>query len=192
MTSAELELGADAVRERFAWARRNGHPRYLWPEIPIPAWRSALRTLEGVAGSVLSGYPVSLEVMDAIQLRALGIAAFTSGLGGILGTWIERGDVTADDDVAALFRLHLRHARERAERAAVELMRVAEVLGEAGIGVIAVKSAHTSQVYFPEPAARTGADIDVVLVSAGGTEVTNRELEVAERALATAGYSFTH
>lgn len=190
--TTELELGPEEVRQRFAWARRKGHPRYLWPDVPIPTWRAALQRLEQVTGYVLSGDPASLEVTSGIQLRALGIAAFTSGLAGILGVWIERGDVNADDDVAALFRLHLRHARERAERAAIELVRVVDVLSAAGLGVLAVKSSHTSRVYFPEPAARTAADIDVVLLSRDGCEAADDAPKAAERALEAAGYVLTH
>lgn len=172
-----IELDPSVVRERFLWARRQGHPRYLWPEVEPAAWRIALREIERVARSVLSGSDAELVEPDA---RALGVAACTSGMGPLLGYWIEHGRVDADDPIRTLFQLHLRHGRRRVTIQRSILARVLATLRIDNIDPVVLKSTATGELYFPEAGTRPGVDIDLVVEPA--------QFERAERALWSDGH----
>lgn len=176
------ELEPEEVRERLVWARRQGRPDYFWPEVPVAAWREGVRELERVATEVLSGRASSLEARDPAGARALGVAGYTSGMGALLGHWLEAGRVRGGESVGRLFALHLAHGRERAERLRQELGRAAEALMAVGIEPLVVKSSHTAVEYFPEPGARPALDVDLV--------VGARDFGVAEEVLAARGYGF--
>lgn len=178
----ELELEPETVRERLLWARRQGHPDYFWPEVPVAEWRDALRELERVVAEVLSGRGSHLEARGAVGSRALGVAGYTSGIGPLLGHWLATGRVRGDESISLLFGLHLAHGRERANRLRAELRRAADALTGAGMEPLVVKSSHTAPGYFPEPGARPALDVDLV-VGAG-------EFDAAEEALAANGYGF--
>lgn len=167
------------MRARLHWARRQGHPHYLWPGLEPAAWRAALAELERVATAALRGAPVSLEAASGGP-RALGVAGYTSGLGPLVGHWIETGVVRATEPLAALFRLHLEHGHRRAARQRQELERSATALDAVGVRALVVKSAHTAR-YFPERGTRPGVDVDLVVAPA--------QLERAEEALRRAGYT---
>jgi hypothetical protein len=110
----------------------------------------------------------------------MGVAAFSSGMGPLLGAWIERGDLRAERRVADLLALHLVHGRVRSERMMRALDEALDVLRGAGVDVTLVKGAHTAAEYFPEPGTRPVADLDLVV------EPSARE--VSERAFRGAGY----
>ena len=178
-----LELDATEVERRLRWGRERGHPGFVWPEVSVDAWRAALREIEEVAREVLGGGRARLEPRDPPELRALGVAAFTSGTGPLLGWWIDSGAVSAGGSVASLLRLHLAHGRARAERSQAALVRAAEALAEAGIRPLVIKGGHTGRVHFPEPGTRPAADVDLVV----GPE----RFAEAEGALAAAGFTPT-
>ena len=94
---------------------------------------------------------------------ALGIAGYTSGMGPLLGHWIDRGELAASPATAALFRLHLRHNRLRMERFATEAGALVRAMRDAGIEPTLLKGMHTAFGYFPEPAARPMSDIDLLV-----------------------------
>lgn len=175
-----LELEPEEVKARLRWGRRRGHPKYLWPDVRPESWRAGVARLSEVARSVLSGRPAALRADEAAGARALGVAGFTSGLGPLVGCWIERGAVQAIDPVRSLFLLHLAHGRERAERQRIALERAVSALAGVGVTPVVLKSCHTGRVYFPEPGTRPGLDIDL--------GVPAEDLERAESALAGAGY----
>lgn len=179
-----LELEEDQVRRRLAWARERGHPRYLWPELEAGALDRALRDLEGVARDVLGGRRPSLEAPTRPHARALGIAAFTAGMGALVGRWIEDRRVEAGALPSRLFATHLAHGRLRARRLASVRERACRALADAGAPPVVVKSGHTSAVYFPEPGARPSVDVDIV--------VPRGSLAVAEAGLAAAGFELAH
>lgn len=180
--SWQLELDPGEVKERLLWAGRQGHPKYFWPDLPPAAWRSGLRQLERVAAEVMGGQRSSLEARGSAEVRALGVAGYTSGLGPLLGHWLESGQVRGSEPVARLFGLHLAHGRERAARLRVELRRATEALTAAGVKPLVVKSSHTAVAYFPEPGVRPALDVDLV--------VDPRAFHAAEETLAAAGYGF--
>ncbi|HEX2080342.1 MAG TPA: nucleotidyltransferase family protein [Longimicrobium sp.] len=175
-----LDMTADEVERRFRQARERGTPRWLWPELPVERWMAGRREIVRVAGELLAGRPARLDAGDAVGAEALGIAAFTLGMGALLGHWIERGSLQARPSTAALLRLHLEHGRARAERAAAELDAALAVLAAAGATATVIKGMHTARAFFPEPGTRPMTDIDLV--------IDPEHVPAAERALAAAGY----
>lgn len=181
-THPPIELSQTEIEDRFRWARRRGHVAYLWPDVPVNAWRAGLAEIERVTRAVLGTHtpPVALTPPAGADARALGIAAFTSGMGPLLGFWIEQGTLAAPGEVGALLRLHCEHGRRRADRMRTELTRVLDTLEAAGVSASVVKAAHTARCYFPEPGTRPAADIDLV--------IDPRDTRDATRALHDAGY----
>src|SRR5687768_10042320 len=91
-----LDLDPALIKARLEWAVREGHPGYLWPEMPMHVWRACLYEIERVTAKVLNGpTPVELELPEGADAAALGISAFTAGIGPLLGYWLEAGQVTA-------------------------------------------------------------------------------------------------
>ena len=172
-----FDLDAGEVRARFAWARRGGHHTWLWPEVTVDAWRDSLLAMEAATRGVLLGRAAPRLDGDP---GALGIAAYTSGMGPLLGWWLESGVLEASPAVAALLRLHLRHNRLRMERLGRAGAHAAARLAEAGVVPTVLKGMHTAHAYFPEPGTRPVSDVDLL--------VSPAELPAAEAALRQAGY----
>ncbi|HEX2092275.1 MAG TPA: nucleotidyltransferase family protein [Longimicrobiaceae bacterium] len=173
-----FDLDADAVRARFDRARRDGHHTWLWPEVAVGAWRDALRGIEAATRGVLAGEAAPPR-LDG-DPSALGIAAYTSGMGPLLGYWVESGALAADPGTAAVLRLHLHHNRLRMERLTRAAVEAIARLGEAGVVPVVLKGMHTAHTYFPEPGTRPVCDIDLLVVPG--------DLPAVERALRPAGY----
>ncbi len=163
-----FDLGPGERERRFTLARRRGRRAWLWPEVGPAEWRTCLRAIGDVVAQLLAD-DAAAPVLDP-QLtggeRALSLAAYTSGTGPLLGWWIEQGRLSARPEHARVLELHLRHARLRAARTEGILLPLIDSLSDAGIGVGLLKGAHTARVYFPEPALRPSADIDVVIGAA--------------------------
>ncbi len=194
-------LSPTGIRKRFRWARRRGHPLYLWPEIPPAAWRASLLEIEGFAARVLAATGsggggttahagrAGGDVVETPRIqppagaspRALGVAAFTSGLGPLLGRWLEEGRGQAPEEVRSTMAEHLAHARDRADRMNGLLHTVSDLLQGAGVPVGVLKGGHTARGYFPEPGCRPASDLDLA--------VPGNALSRAESVLATAGFS---
>ncbi len=157
---AESGLPAEEVRGRFAWARRQGLPAWLWPDVPVDAWRSAMQGIAGAAAAMLAG-----EVSASIdgEAQSIGLTAYTSGMGPLLGLWLEQGRLRAGDSVAATLARHLAHNRLRAGRMAAAAAEIVDRLAERGIDALVLKGAHTGHAYFPEPGARPASDIDLLV-----------------------------
>lgn len=178
-----MELPPDAITARFAGARRRGHPGYLWPDIPVDRWQAAQAAIGTVTRSILrERVPVRLELPSGVGSRTMGVAAFTSGMGPLLGHWIEAGTVIADHDTGALLALHLDQSRKRFERAERFGIRAVHLLHAAG-DVVVLKGLHTARAYFPEPGTRPMADIDLL--------ISERSVDAAERTLRGAGFTPT-
>jgi Uncharacterised nucleotidyltransferase len=175
-----LDLTPDEATRRFRWARARGLPRWLWPDLPVPLFHAASADLLRATAQVLAGRPAVLDAEGRIGAEALGVAAFLAGTGPLLGHWIERGALRADDGAAALLALHLAHGRARAERLAAVLDDALAVLAAAGVECIVAKGMHTARALFPEPGVRPMTDVDLVVPPA--------RVDDAERALAAAGY----
>jgi hypothetical protein len=126
---------------------------------------------------------VHLDAADATAVRATGIAAFSAGMGPLLGYWIERGTLEAPAQLEQLLAQHLSHGRRRAAKLTSELDRLLMAMNENDITPILLKGMHTSQVYFPEPSCRVGTDIDVL--------VTPEELHQVRAILSRSGFHET-
>ena len=159
MIEADYEIPAEEVARRFAWARRQGRPAWLWPDVPIPAWRSAQEQIASAASAVLADRPASLSA----EPQALGLAGYTSGLGPLLGLWIRQGRMAADGEARAVLARHLEHNLIRTERMAGAAAHLVRELSARGIEVAVLKGAHTGPCYFPEPGVRPASDIDLLI-----------------------------
>lgn len=156
-----LELAPETVQQRFAWARRQGQPFWLWPDLRVERWRDALGQIEAVFQSALSA-PGDRATLDGDE-EALGIAGYTSGTGPLLGWWIKQDAIAAPPAVAELFALHLEHNQLRMRRMTHEAVQLAQLLSGAGIEATVLKGMHTAHAYFPEPATRPASDIDLLV-----------------------------
>jgi Uncharacterised nucleotidyltransferase len=172
------ELSREAVRERFAWARRNGFATWLWPDINPKDQRGAAEAVVQATCLILSGEKdVALECNDA---RMVGLEGYLSGMGPLLGYWIETGRLTAAQDVAHEMRLQLAHNRKRMTHLAAVSQSVANQLFMAGIEPLFFKGMHTAFIYFPEPGVRPLSDIDIY--------IPPEKMPEAEYILSTLGY----
>ena len=172
------DLAPAEVRRRFEWARRQGDPAWLWPDLSIEQWREALGRIEDCVRAILSDG--SSDVPLDGNPDAIGLACYTSGTGPLLGWWVELKMLAASPRVAAILELHLRHNRRRAAslRAATALL--ADALHDHGVGVVLLKGMHTEAAYFPEPGTRPASDVDLLVHSA--------QAPAAETILRSAGY----
>lgn len=155
-----FDLPPEAVRARFAWAERQGVPRWLWPDTSPDAWSAVLVRIEAILRAVLTGERAPPLEGDP---AALDIAAYTSGTGPLLGVWLEQGRIAASNAAAAMLAYHLRHNRLRMQRLTAEAALLCRALGRAGVAPVLVKGMHTAHRYFPEPGARPASDIDLVV-----------------------------
>jgi hypothetical protein len=127
--------------------------------------KAARTRIAELTHTVLNGAttPPKLEATRGGEVTATGIAAFASGMGPLLGHWIERGTITADPELEALLARHLDHGRRRAVNLHTQLHRLLQALNERRIIPTVLKGLHTSQCYFPEPGTRPCADIDLLV-----------------------------
>jgi hypothetical protein len=170
------EIHTDEVRRRFVWARRQGRPAWLWPDVPIDDWRSALVGIEGAIAAILAGgRGVGLEG-DA---QAIGLAGYTSGMGPLLGLWLEQGWLRADRPIAVILARHLAHNRLRSATMRAAAVEIVGRLADRRIEALVLKGAHTGATYFPEPGARPASDIDIL--------VADGEASAAEGVMARSG-----
>lgn len=189
-TPAVHDLAPAEIEARVQWARRQGYVAWFWPDVTLPAWRACLLEIEHVASQLIAasgaGFadspqpPARLDLPRGTDARAMGIAAFTSGMGPLLGHWIESGRLDALEDVRSVLRLHLDHSRGRARHMRAATRAALDLLGDIGTQPILVKAAHTSHALFEQPGLRPAADVDLV--------VRRAEFDDAEAALIRAGY----
>ena len=163
--------GADDVHEaarRIARFARTADPDALWPGLTERARVAAAREIERVTRLVLAGAAsVPLDPDGHHAAYALGIAGHTTGMGPLLGRWIEDGRVDAADDARAVLARHLAHGRVRAARMEREGLPALDALATAGLAPVLLKGAHTGRVYFEEPGVRRMNDVDVLVSAAG-------------------------
>jgi len=159
----DIVLSPDEVRERFRWARRQGHPSWLWPDIAVEEWRSALRSIEEAARACLSGED-SAGRLDGPP-AAMGLGCYTSGLGPLLGWWCDQGRIEAPAAIRAMLALHLSHNRGRMARMTQTAREVIRSLRGQNIDVLLLKGLDTAHAYFPDPATRPASDIDLLVAA---------------------------
>lgn len=172
-----FDLAPETVRARFEWAVRQGNPKWLWPDTTVAGWRTALSGIEQATRIILGeGRRATLEG----EPDDTGIAAFTSGMGPLLGYWAGAGLLDTTPAVAAVLRLHYWHNARRMEHLTPYAITAVEALAEAGLRVTVLKGMHTAHAFFPDPATRPLSDIDLLIEPA--------EEPVAAKILGRLGY----
>jgi Uncharacterised nucleotidyltransferase len=179
MSASFAELSRDAVNERFDWARRRGQANWLWPDVSIESWRDASKDIADAVRGLLAGK--SGVALDCGNAQAMSVAAYTSGMGPLLGCWIESGLLRVSDSVGETLRLHLSENRQRMLGLSSVARSVIGKLAEQDIRPLVVKGMHTAFRYFPEPGARSVSDIDLV--------IPMKSMPAAERVFADLGYN---
>ena len=154
-------LSEDEVRSRFAWGVKHATPFWLWPAISIPKWQAALFEIERATRQILSHGRCD----DALHGEAedIGIAAYTSGMGLLLGYWLSTGLLSAPQATEAVLKLHYRHNSARMQRLARQASRAVAQLTAGGVKVTVVKGMHTAFSFFPTPGSRPTSDIDLII-----------------------------
>ena len=154
-----------SLSERKAWALRRGDRLWLWPEVEPREWQIAMAEIERTCAAVLGGSTARLGGAPA----PIGLAAFTSGVGPLLGWWIDQGLVSPSSAEVRDICLHQLHANgERMERLLGHAGEITSRFASAGIGVSLLKGAHTAPTYFPHASCRPMADIDLLVGSDDG------------------------
>jgi hypothetical protein len=156
---ASNEMSPREVKQRRADARRNGYAAWLWPDVDIGHWRAAVGEIVSVTRKVMAGETGPELVCD--DARAMCIAAYTSGMGPLLGFWIENGAVRAPSETGELLHMHLVRNRQRMARLSAILKRIIESLNNANIVPVVLKGMDTAARYFPEPGVRPLSDFDI-------------------------------
>src|SRR3569623_447423 len=93
----------EAARARYGDALRRGHSEWLWPDIDPKGWQAALCAIERVTRDILGGGSAPLLAGDP---QELGIAAFTSGMGPLLGYWASQDMLQVDAPIRSVLALH--------------------------------------------------------------------------------------
>jgi hypothetical protein len=163
MDALQLEQSEAEIAEVFGRARRAGDPHWLWPDVQRIAWQCELENIESATRSILEGRSCELQVADRAPFA---VAAHTSGMGPLLGYWIEAGRLRADADASELLLEHLSHGRKRMRLLSQELSEVCALLEEADVRAQPVKGMHTAFAYFPDAGTRPVADIDLLVSDA--------------------------
>jgi hypothetical protein len=157
----------DELRRRDDAWHSTHRAEALWPGLDATMIQAAADAIGAAVASVLRGEPTRLELAatpDAERsARALGVAGLLTGVGPLLGAWLERGALDAAPACARLFERHLAHARARESRIRALAIPVLASMERAGLEPGVIKGFHTAHAYFPEPGARPFNDVDVVV-----------------------------
>ncbi len=169
------------LRQRLARHAHTQDPRDLWPGLSERARVSAGREIERVARAVLGrSRTVALDPGAEHDDYALAIASHTSGMGPLLGRWIEDGKVVASEPVRARLARQLHHARQRSARIEREVLPVLDAMTARGVVPVVLKGLHTARAYFEEAGVRRMSDVDLLVDDAQRPE--------ADEALLDAGF----
>jgi hypothetical protein len=137
----------------------------MWPGVTREAFATAMRDIADVTRQVLQGPTPAptLTTGQATDARTLGIAAFVSGMGPLLGYWAERGVVRAASEADAVLRAHRAHAVRRHAMLADRLAEALAAMRSLDVAPTVLKGMHTAWQYLPDPGTRTIGDIDLLI-----------------------------
>jgi hypothetical protein len=178
--SLSPETQAEIARrlDRFT---RTQDPSALWPGLTEVARVAAAGEIERVTRKVLLGQnDVAINPGDVHHIYALSVAAHTTGMGPLLGRWIEDGLISAKPELSNRLAWQLGHARRRAARMERESLPAFDAMIANGVVPVMLKGFRTSREYFEEPGVRRMSDIDIL--------VAHDQIALAESALRTAGF----
>ena len=158
---------AELRRREHAWHSTH-RAEALWPGLDAEIIQSAADAIGVAVAAVLRAEYASLRWdvagIDAERrTRALGVAALLTGVGPLLGAWVERGTLAVDEPIARVLARHLAHGRARVARIRAGALPVLARMEAEGLAPGVIKGFHTAHEYYPEPGARSTADIDVVV-----------------------------
>lgn len=156
-----FDISPEEYRRRAAWAQAQGKPQWLWPDISVEHLESARATIVGVLGDVLAR-GTSETILEG-DPETISLAAYTAGIGPLLGWWIAQGRINASAQIAAVLELHLRHNILRMETMRDRTIEILRSLAHLGIAATVLKGMHTAFSYFPDPATRPASDIDLLV-----------------------------
>ena len=182
-SSVDEEPHDDLLARARAW-NRTRDPRTLWPMLDPSTLEPAADAIGATVAAHLRGERSTLGDATGSDAYAIGIAAFATGTGPLLGHWVEQGTLDVSDSLALVLARHLEHGRRRVVRMTRGAWPAFESLLNAGITPTVIKGFHTAHVYFPEPALRPMADVDIV--------VAPDDIEKAELALRAAAFTPSH
>ena len=154
------ELCEGEFDRRRKEARRSGNPAWIWPEVSLGSWAEATEQLAKASSTILSGEVARLSDFEPLTFS---LACYTSGMGPLLGWWLEAGALTAPLAISAILKAHLEHARGRAKRASALSKLLVALLAKEGVRQIILKGGHTAFAYFPDPATRPASDLDLLV-----------------------------
>jgi len=175
-----FDISEGEFHRRLAQPRAQG--QWLWPEIRIEDWRVAREMITRALAEVLIEGSANTRLEGDPQV--MSVAAYTAGIGPLIGWWIAAKRIVASEPIAALFDLHLRHNRLRMERLRASAKEILAALAQADIAATVLKGMHTAFVYFPDPATRPTSDIDLLVRAA--------DAERASTYFREAGFVRTH
>jgi hypothetical protein len=162
--SASPADGSALVAQRLRAMRRSGNPDDLWPDLPARDRLAALADIRAVVTAILRDERVpAIEAADERGARCVGVAAFTAGVGPLLGWWIQEGRVEASAAVRHVLGAHLEHGAGRIAMLRGEVAVLVRAMREAGIDPILLKGMHTGAEFFPHFSTRTASDIDLLV-----------------------------
>ena len=109
---------ADEMRRREQAWHSTHRASALWPGLDADVPQRAADGIGVAVASVLRGEHAALpwDSADNRNARALGVAALLTGVGPLLGTWMERGTLAADEPATRVLARHLAHSRARMAR----------------------------------------------------------------------------
>jgi hypothetical protein len=154
----------ETIRARLGAWRRTGDIDALWPDVPRAARQRALAAIRRAAQAILRGEPpLTIEAASAAAADALGVAAFTAGMGPLLGWWAKHGQLYASGGAREVLAEHLDHGERRSRLLRSEAARIVGAMQHAGLRPILLKGLHTGAEFFPHPSTRPAADIDLLI-----------------------------
>src|SRR6185503_17584404 len=112
MSKTGLPAPADLDRRIARW-KASLDTDHLWPDSTAAQRMAAHDQIFRAAALVLDGRPATLSAGRGTEPHALGVAAFLSGTGPLLGWWIEQGRLSASAEASRLLAEHLAHNRRR-------------------------------------------------------------------------------
>lgn len=158
-------MAPSSLQQRIDQWHRTGDLQALWPETDASRIRQAQATIRAVVAAQLTGHssPPRLPADTDDQDSAVGIAAFASGTGPLIGYWIDQQLIDASPGLRPIFARHLHHGRRRIARLRQHLVPLLEALYRVQVAPILLKGLHTGAIYFPEPGTRPATDIDLLV-----------------------------
>jgi hypothetical protein len=157
----------EMYRRERAW-QSTRRAEAMWPGLDARVLQSAADAIGVAVAAVLRGERPRLDFpalrRDAERsAHALGVSALLTGVGPLLGAWLARDAMDADELTARVLARHLAHGRARIARIRSEVLPILARMEAEGLAPAVIKGFHTAHAYFPEAGARPMADVDVVV-----------------------------